>query len=375
MGLAAHAQIQYNGQIGFDAWDIDTSTNNPKHERLLFLANSTPQWQYRNPSPWIRFDAQTALTDQLSANVKFRGGQSSDWRVDELNLNWEISPHLALAAGIVDYKLSWCRVYDVESPWARENDPFCTTRSTDQGVGAAPGIQIFNQAMSGRWFFQSSIGAYNPLLLDYNKKDFSNTTLIGQSRVTKNQRYGVNLSALHTPTATEFRIGQQILDQTARYDLWNGVAPLTDFHKSGTVTFAGVAFTALPNWQLRLTALDSKIHGNWEDLIWDGQWAQTMKRKSLSIESIHRVNSTNTLAFAMSEYRIYVDDYEKISRTAYPTDFLVNKLYSVAWRKEWQKGFFTVIQASRSESNLSFFDIGSDNIHGTAYGARLGWRF
>lgn len=170
-----------SAMVGVDAWDIRADASLPSTQRLLFLADSTPQWTYRNPSAWVRFDGQWSVSESLSARFKFRGDQSADWRVDELNLGWAISPTLGLSAGVLDYKTSWCRTYDVESTWVRENDPFCTVRTTDQATGSAPGLQAHTQWDTRDHQWQAQVGVYNPLLLNHDRQEFNNQVLLYDS--------------------------------------------------------------------------------------------------------------------------------------------------------------------------------------------------
>ena len=381
--LTAQAQVQFNGQIGFDVWDIHTNIPNPNQERLLFLANSTPQWQYRNPSPWIRFEGQADLSPQLSAAIKLRGDQSSDWRVDELNVKWAVSPSLGAAVGVVDYKLSWCRIHEEDSPWVRENDPFCTVRTTDQAVGAAPGLQVYATNNTSDWSLQGMIGIYNPLIGDYDNKEFTNTVISGNSKVTKNDRVGINLSAVHQATGAEFRLGWQHVDQFARYVLWPAPSPLADYKKSGDIVFVGASFNPHPQWSVRATLLHSRIIGDWEGaFVTNGELYagdQDIDRQSISLENIYRVNAKNTLALALSEYKFQsMSTFKRPNGTIsyLPLGLLTNRLASISWRYEWQHGVYSALQASHSRSNIQLpSPIGTNRVEGTSFGARLGWRF
>lgn len=381
--LPVQAQVHYNGQIGFDAWDIHTNIPNPNQERLLFLANSTPQWTYRNPSPWFRFEGLIDINPHLQANFKFRGDQSSDWRIDELNATWSVSPSLGASIGVVDYKLSWCRTHEENSPWVRENDPFCTVRTTDQAVGSAPGVQIYANAVNSDWSLQGMIGIYDPLLAGYDKEEFTNTVIRDGSEVTRNDRLGINLSAVHQATGAEFRLGWQRVEQFAKYELWKPPAPLTDYKKSGNIVFLGTSFNPHPKWSIRATFLHSKIIGDWmgsnvmNGPIYTGD--QDIDRQSFSLENIYQVNMRNTVALALSEYKF--KSFSTFKRpngttTYYPLGLLTNRLTSIAWRHEWGRGVYSALQASHSQSRIQLpAPIGTNRIEGTSFGTRIGWRF
>jgi hypothetical protein len=69
--LAYPIQYRFHGAFGFDAWGISKNAESSVMDRLLFLADSTPQWSEPNPSPWIRFDSEALFSQQLSGRFKF----------------------------------------------------------------------------------------------------------------------------------------------------------------------------------------------------------------------------------------------------------------------------------------------------------------
>jgi hypothetical protein len=368
--------VKVQGAIGLDAWQIENNAESKAHERVLFLANSTPQWTERNPSPWVHLDSELTLSEQWSGRFKFRGAQNTDWRVDELNLNWEVSPKLGLSAGVVDYKTSWCRPYDVESPWVRENDPFCTVRTTDQASGAAPGIQAYSHVGDSEWTWQSHVGVFDPLVLGYNKTDFGNTTLKARSKVLENQKLGAGLSLLHHHSATELRVGLLKTQQYADWDPYEDDSPLIRLHQRSTLLFAGLNFHPMPFWSIRFTHVNEQLDGYW---LAQGENRRDRQRRSLSMEHIFRVNSSNSLALAWSQYQIRVQDEWRFEPTdawnAWPRDVFDNQMVSIVWRKDWSPWLFTAVQASRAQSDFDFFGLGNAKPSGTGFGLRIGTRF
>jgi hypothetical protein len=370
------ASYQYTGALGLDAWDIDHNASSESYERVLFLANSTPQWSERNPSPWFRLDAHAQLTSDVSGRFKIRGSQSSGTRVDELNLKWDLSPSLGGSVGVVDYKTSWCRTYDVDSPWVRENDPFCTVKTTDQATGAGPGIQLHANSHFNNWSAQYHLGWFNPLLFDYNEEDAANTTLNFESKVIKNQKVGAGVSWLHHATATELRLGLLHTNLVVDWDPYGDGGPLIPLKASNQLMFIGLNVYPTPFWSVRLTYLNEDYKGTW--LSGDQNW-RSRTRQSASLENSLRINSNNTLAMAVAHYRIRVQDRYRSHPddpwTAFPQDTFDNVIYSVTWRKDWSPTFFTALQASRSRSVFDFYSLGKSSPSGTAYGLRVGLRF
>jgi hypothetical protein len=383
-GGVAHAQaaphwnvpFKIQGAVGFDAWDIQNNAENAAHERVLFLANSTPQWTERNPSPWVRLDTELALSEDWTGRVKFRGAQNTDWRVDELNLNWDVSPKLGLSAGVVDYKTSWCRPYDVDSPWVRENDPFCTVRTTDQATGAAPGIQAYTQWGGNAWTLQTHLGVFDPLVMGYDKTDFGNTTLKDRSEVLKNRKVGGGFSWLHHYTATEARLGLLYTQQSADWDAYADDAPLIRLNQEARLVFAGLNFHPMPSWSMRLTHIYEQLDGHWLN---ESENRRDRQRKSVSVENIFRINSSNSLALAWAQYQIRVNDEWRFGSdgpwSALPLDVFDNTIVSISWRKDWSPWLFSSVQASHAKTKFDFFGLGTAQPSGNGLGLRVGLRF
>jgi hypothetical protein len=378
---------RYQGAIGLDAWDIHQQADSREMARLLFLADSTPQWTEKNPSPWVRFDGQALFSPQLSAQLKFRGSQSSDWRADELNVNWDVSPSLGATLGVVDYKTSWCRTYEVDSPWVRENDPFCAVRTTEQATGGAPGAQVHANWTGAHFVWQAQVGTYNPLLLSYDDEEFSNQRLMHGSYVKRNRKHGASLSAVHLHTGAEFRLSYLKTDQLARYQ--PGVrASFYDKPQDVEVVYAGLALPINAAWQVRLTHLDSRLNShfmptdapNW---IFDFGY----QRRSTTAELNWKASDIDTLGLAYSRYT--ADDQTDITsktnltrKLRLNTSTFTNTLWSMTWRRDWTDSVYSAVQWTKSRSRDTDDLLTSEgNRHdanqakGHALGLRVGIRF
>jgi len=124
---------RYNAQVGMDAWQFSSD----KPEKLLMMATNT-HWRYRPVAPWGTFDGRLMLSSQAAVALKARTNQEMGSHVDELSADWAFSPSVGVKAGVLDYKTSWCRTYDIDSPWVRENDPFFVRSSVRVGLAAEP---------------------------------------------------------------------------------------------------------------------------------------------------------------------------------------------------------------------------------------------
>ena len=127
--LAQNSVIKFSTQMGIDAWDLNTpsrATTPLKGVDRLYLPDSYTKWKYKNTSPWIKTTGQWDLTSNFSISFKARAEQSVGLLLDELNIDYRLSPMLGFRAGVLDYKTNWCRTYETDSPWIQEIHPFCT---------------------------------------------------------------------------------------------------------------------------------------------------------------------------------------------------------------------------------------------------------
>jgi hypothetical protein len=129
-------------QVGVDAWRINTSaaedtTENMKSLSRLQLANSYPVWSsFRDVSPWVRFDGGLRVGQDTLLTLKYRSDQSTGSRLDEASIDRAFH-NFGAKLGVLDPKISWCRTYDIDSPWVRENNPFCSIQPLNFARGSA----------------------------------------------------------------------------------------------------------------------------------------------------------------------------------------------------------------------------------------------
>lgn len=369
---------QYTAQVGVDAWRF--SDGQP--EDLLMMSTNT-QWDYRPVSPWMTFDGRLQFSPQTTLALKARSDQQMGTHVDELSVAWAISPGLGVKAGVVDYKTSWCRTYDIDSPWVRENDPFCTVVSTSGPSGGAPGAQAYVNLPVGIYRVQAIAGIYNPLLLNYNTRELSNISY-QLYRVDKNDKQGVSVNVLNLETATEFRLGVLGAQQSAQvYGRWN----TESFHIEQTyrIIFAGMSVYLMPQVNMRIQTLHHIMEN--KSVSYPGAVLPhyfsgvNLTRASNVLELNYQINAQDVLAFAVNSY-----DYDfAFTQTKYPFPgynydenwyHYKQRAMSVAWRRDWERGLFTVLQVTRSRLAVDGTSVGSERLNGASgLGFRLGYRF
>lgn len=341
---------RYAAQIGVDAWAFSGGRPDP----FLMMATNT-QWSYRPISPWGTFDGRFMIGPSSTLALKARSDQGMGSHVDELSADWAASPSFGGKLGVLDYKTSWCRTYDTDSPWVRENDPFCTVVGVSGPSGGAPGVQLYTNVQLGQYRVQGIAGAYRPLLFGYNKTEFSNLTYT-RSRVDKNNKQGFSVNALNLETAMEFRVGYLLTQQEqAVYGEWNS----DDFRvvQSYDILFAGVSFYAVPKINVRMQTLrhvmSNKNVANPGSAYPHTFRGNNLNRNSYVLELGYQHDAQNKFAFAASQFHMHdaltETNYPYAGYTVYP-DFSDYKQESIsmAWRHDWAIGVFTAVQLTRS---------------------------
>lgn len=369
---------RYTVKVGVDAWQF--STDRP--EKLLMMATNA-QWQYSPVSPWGTFDGRLMLSSRTTVSLKARTNQEMGSHVDELSADWAFSPSAGVKAGVLDYKTSWCRTYDIDSPWVRENDPFCTVVSTSGPGGGAPGLQAYVNLSIGNYRVQSIAGVYNSLAFNYNTTEFSNLSY-AMSKVTNNQKQGASINVLNLDTATEFRVGVlQAQQALSAYESWK--MPVFQVEQNYGLVFAGVSFYAMPKLNVRMQTLRhlmvNKEISNPAVAGPHTRRGRNLNRASHVMELNYQASAEDTFGLAFSKYQYNMTltetNYPLAGYTVYPDSYVyAQKALSLAWRHDWDQGLFTVLQLTRSQLDLNDKDARIDRAASvTGLGMRLGYQF
>jgi len=373
-----HAHIEppfkFNVQLGLDVWQINTPDKSQtplKGVDRLYLANSYTEWDYHSASTWLKSSGQWNMNPDLTLNYKARADQSAGVQVNDLNFDYRLSPKLGFRAGVVNYKTSWCRTYETDSPWIQEIDPFCTIKVTNESTLAAPGLQAYTTFTPGNYLIQALVGIYRPKAFGYNVREFSNVA--NTKGVAINDRWGWSINAIDLNNASEIRLSWLAARQENNRDAggYRGQA--------GGALYLGVSFYPIDRLNVRAYSFNSLVRQNSYDeppsyiQILDNE----MVRKSKSLELIYQINGQNTVGMAASQY---TNDWNLVGMNGYES--LTNPNYyrftqrgkSVTWRHDWSRGVYTSIQITASENEQRLGTI-MTSAKGNALGLRLGYAY
>lgn len=370
----ASSPLKFDVQMGLDYWHLsapDRSTSALKGVDRLYLADSYTTWTYKNPAPWIKTTGQWDINSQFSLSYKVRADQSMGTKVDDFNLDYRLSPKLGFRAGVLDYKTSWCRTYEIDSPWIYQIDPFCSNRLTNESTLASPGVQTYVKFMPGDYLIQALVGVYRPKVFAYNKEEFSNVA--NTKGVAVNDRWGWSINALNLNTASELRLSWLAARQENNRD--SGGYRSQD---AGAL-YAGGSFFVTEKLNVRATIFHSLVRQNSYDTppTYTKILETNMVRESKTLEAIYQHDPQNTLGFATSRYTNNWDltglnGYELYSNPNYYV--FAQRGSSVSWRHNWSEGIHSSIQWTQSKNDQRLSNTAA-KAKGTALGFRIGYTY
>jgi hypothetical protein len=237
-----------------------------------------------------------------------------------------------------------------------EPDAFCRFSGLKEISEGAAGAQVYRSTLAGGFLIDGMAGIYRPLIDGQNEK-LGPYVSVGPT--VKHQAHGASVNAMHLATGIEARAGwlrtAQDQDSEAgsyqrrlRYDsyylgLQGNVSQRLDVRASLSGYVGDQVNPALP-------------------YAWDG--------RSATLEAIYRPDSTQSLAAGITRYSNVTTYSAQPNGQALQVDSL-----SVAWRKDWPMGIYTVLQATRSLDDSTTRRGVSTERAGTAWGLRVARSF
>lgn len=386
LASAAFAQsdwdIKSSVQVGADAWHLSSAAADEPARRFLWMPNSASTWQYRDAAPWYTLQSQLRTGSQGEWVLRARGNQGYGSALDQLSYAHAISPTLGLRAGILDYRATWCREYDLDNPWVRETDPFCTVRFINLATASSPALQVYAKADVGDYQVQGVAGLYRPAALGFEPREFSNLLLPESATVTKNHKHALSVNAINTQTATQWRISwiganQRLFDSALMQ--FNDPAfyarSQLNYEQAVSTYFVGVSWQLLPGLRSRLTHLNSQLRAQCEFLnpaAGDPEsCGNRFYKSSIVWELGYQLSAADVLSLAASQYQS-----RQAGTSEQPKYEARNRSVSLAWRRDWPQGFFSAVQLTHARASVPYNRIPTDvpYIVGTTSAWGLGLR-
>lgn len=368
--------------VGLDGWDIHTSEDTDTSENMnglsrLQLANSYPIKPYRDVAAWMRFEGALRFGDNTLLNLRAQNHQINGSRVDEAALDHSVGA-FGVRLGVVDPRISWCRTYDIDSPWARENNSFCTIKPHNFARSSAPGVQLYGHHILGGYSLQGLIGTYHPSAFGFAEEESPTFNLIDGMHTTSHTKLGGALSASHLKSGTEIRLG--FMEGQYRADKTEGAAQTRTVDSS--VLFAGLSWYVDRHWALRTTHFT--YDGTYQRITPERLNRRDQRDyRASTYEVNYQASAKDILALAYFEYDFDISGFMLTSQPPHNVQVLdgfpqfKNRNWSVAWRRDWTKHLFTALQLSLAtvrQSETIDDQTRQRSSDGRAVGIRLGYR-
>jgi hypothetical protein len=286
---------------------------------------------------------------QLTLTASGRTDPENQGRIDRLDADLRMGRG-GVRLGVLPYRVSWCRADG--GPWMSEPDAFCRFAGLNEVAEGAFGVQAYRSTLAGGFLIDGMAGIYRPLIDGQNDR-LGPYVSVGPT--VKHQAHGASVNAMHLGTGIEARAGwlrtAQDQDSEAgsyqrrlRYDsyylaLQGNVTQRLDVRVSLSGYLGNQINPALPHR-------------------WDG--------RSKTLELIYKPDSTQSLAAGITRYSNVTTYSAPPNGQALQVDSL-----SVAWRKDWPNGIYTVLQATHSTDHSTTRRSVQTHRAGTAYGLRI----
>lgn len=340
-------QLKSNIYTGLDAWHIGHRPQNGPLAPTVFMPDSSTRWAYREVSPWYVIQATMGHSYRAAWVFKARANQSVGAKVDQLYYDHALSPRLGFRVGVVDYRATWCRVYDLDDPWVREADPFCSDKTIKLATASAPGLQAYSNMHWDRYQVQLLAGLYQPKLFSYEPQEFSDLLLLPDDRVTHNNKIGLTLNAIELRTSTEWRISWIYADQSARLAPSSFNPNPAKIDHAVHLWFAGVSWQVSPRTRARLTHMRSDLRGTLTEFV-PNQPDKLLHPRVIKQSTVLELNYQHS---PVDIWSISVSQYPFVERGAYEWK---HRAVSLGWRRDWSRQWFTAVQLTHAKNQVPY---------------------
>jgi hypothetical protein len=342
--VATAVRAEVTGITGVDMWRTPA-------DPARYLPNYATPNPWRSASPWVQAQGRYQLGD-IALTAAGRWDAVNGGRVDRLDADMRLSASSGVRVGVLPYRVAWCRAHDPNSPWMSEPDAFCRFSGLAELAAGAAGVQAYRSGRAGGWLIDGMAGVYLP------KIDGQATSLGPYVKVgpdVAHSKWGASVNALHLPTGIQTRAAWLRTHQVQDSDA-GGYQRHIDYD---TVYLAAEgSITPALDMRASMSAYIGQQFNPANPYKWDG--------RSLTVEAIYKPATGHTIATGLSRY---------VNMTTYATDpnhqRLIAPSLSLAWRKDWPGGVYTVLQGTRTLDESTTRKGAQTRRDGSAIGLRV----
>lgn len=380
--------LQITTRLGTESWRVDYMGVDPNStlKDTLRMPDGALRWPYRDISPWMTMQANYQVTPQLGVMGKFQANQAFGGRIDELAINYAVSPLLGLRAGVVDYKLSWCKDYELNNAWIQDPNQFCSDILNKRMTAAGPGFQAYLNFPVGKYQVQTLAGVYSPKIFSYDDMENgrNGNYLTYELPTQKNDKFGLALNVLDLSTGTEIRASWLYTGLQLSVDpmLYPKTLGPTDKQEDNTIYLAvEKPLTHKLSASLYLTRSLKVVDTSYRLFNPNNYFIETWTNLSGATAEVSYIPApSHRLMFAFSKYegiKRYTS-FWRDGRATYPEkerSYLIHNAAALSWHKEWSHSISTTLQWKRVVYSLSLNAEEPAVWSSNALGIRLGYTF
>jgi len=347
--LNQEAKADITLQTGIDYWKVP-------NEQVRYLPNYNTQEPWRKTEQFM-IGSGSYQTGQFKFTLAGKITSLNGSRIDRADIDYNLGSW-GLRAGVLPYRVSWCRTYDNSSPWISETDAFCRSPILNEISNGAAGVQVYQSNLWGGYLVDALAGVYRPML-DNQDKSLGPYKKVGET--VKHNKYGGSINIMHLESGNQIRAAWLHTDLNQNDDR-DGIAHPYQRQLSYETYYLAGEMEAIKNVTLRLSG--AAYIGSQNNSYYPYKWNGT----SVTLEGIWQVNERNTLAVGASRYTNDTN-YENVPNK---TQTLVVPNISIAWRHNFEDGYFGIIQATKSKDDYTTVRDENTFREGSAVGVRLG---
>jgi hypothetical protein len=334
--------------VGLDGWQVPD-------KQVRYLPNYNPANPWQSTSQFI-----TAKGSFTYGQAKFSGSAKMDSvsgsSISRLDVDYNLGTY-GFRIGVLPYRISWCRTFDADSPWITEADAFCRSPILNEISRGAAGLQAYKSWLKGDYLIDGLIGFYQPMI---DNQDHSLAAYKAVGRTVESDKYGVSVNVMQLSTGSQIRaswlhnyIAQN--DDTGSHTAYQRRMDYDTYYLAGETTVK-------ESLTVRLSV--AAYVGSQTNPYYPYDWLGT----STTLEGIYAITPKDTIAGAVSNYT----NDTKYAQTPNKVQTLNVPSYSVAWRHNFDDGYFGVLQATQSVDDYTLTSGANTLKEGVAVGLRLG---
>lgn len=330
--MPAKAQGTFSATVGVDYWAVEGGP-------ARYLPDYSTPHEWKDTAAWTKAKAQYGLMTDLGPLVLTAQGQYHEvqgGRIDRLDADLRLNGGYGLRAGVLPYRISWCRTHSDQSPWMAEPDAFCRFSGLNEISQGAFGVQAYHGAVVGGWMIDVMPGIYRPLIDGQNDK-LGPYVEVGPN--VSHEAYGVSANALHLGTGVQARLGWLNTKQVQN----DASGSKTAYQRRLDYDSYYLGLEGNLTRQIDLRASMSGYVGNQTNEANPYKW----NGKSTTLEVSYKIAPGHYLSYGASVYENRTFYFlQKINK-----QFVRVKSESVAWRFDLPDGWWGVLQWSRTDDD------------------------